>query len=368
MAVCDAHGAACGLGKQRQLKRGQGYLLAATFMRKSVIQDKNVDQGAALGFSRDDYRREIERVQGEGPWLICDDCLKLLNLSRADKEAAHKAAQQWWKDNNTPGYDPDADLIEGAEKLPQARAAQPSPPAAPSAVYVGKMHCPRCGAENDAARAACWNCFAQLRPPAGAEIRRPKPKPVKPERKKEKAAPAPPPVAEPVIPLAPIEAEPAPAKAEPAPVEMEQAPAQVEEAPPVAPLEIPPIMATVEPIEAEPEGEQVFVAGVPLRELPAPEEEPAPAVETEPAAEPAVPETEVEEEPAPIGGKVFDLDEPVTDSAYVIPGLAEREAEPELEPGQKDVEPLVDLGGPVLDLDAPEPEQKPDDKKPKDKR
>lgn len=31
------------------------------------------------------------------------------------------------------------------------------------------MHCPRCGMDNDDSRVACWNCFAQLKPPAGGK-------------------------------------------------------------------------------------------------------------------------------------------------------------------------------------------------------
>lgn len=31
------------------------------------------------------------------------------------------------------------------------------------------MHCPRCGMDNDDSRVACWNCFAQLKPPASGK-------------------------------------------------------------------------------------------------------------------------------------------------------------------------------------------------------
>ncbi|MCL6630177.1 MAG: hypothetical protein K6U00_11310, partial [Armatimonadetes bacterium] len=31
------------------------------------------------------------------------------------------------------------------------------------------MHCPRCGMDNEDSRVACWNCFAQLKPPASGK-------------------------------------------------------------------------------------------------------------------------------------------------------------------------------------------------------
>jgi len=34
------------------------------------------------------------------------------------------------------------------------------------------MLCPRCGVANDDARAACWNCFAQLNAPGGVKPRK----------------------------------------------------------------------------------------------------------------------------------------------------------------------------------------------------
>jgi len=48
------------------------------------------------------------------------------------------------------------------------------------------MQCPRCGADNDDARVACWNCFAQLHAPTGG-------KPRKAETAKAQPAPAVPP-------------------------------------------------------------------------------------------------------------------------------------------------------------------------------
>lgn len=49
------------------------------------------------------------------------------------------------------------------------------------------MICPRCGTQNDDQRAACWSCFAQLRPIAGVKpVKAEKPakaeKPVKPAK------------------------------------------------------------------------------------------------------------------------------------------------------------------------------------------
>jgi len=229
------------------------------------------------------------------------------------------------------------------------------------------MYCPRCGVENDDSRAACWNCFAQLRPSADADARKPQPKPSKAERKKGKQEP----IVEPV-------AAPAPAAAEAAPI--------AEEAPSV-PFEMPPTLETEEPaapvVETPPtpaeETETAFVGGIPLGGATEP-------VESEPAAESArvtgpplmKPETEEliprpdaqtraaiplgagDEEAGPNDAKVLDLDEPVEDSAYVIPGLAEPEAETEPEP-DVDAQPLIE-GGPLLDLDSEEPEKKPEDK------
>jgi hypothetical protein len=104
MAVCDGHGAVC--RSEKELKNGEGYLLAAPFMQRSVIQDKNLEVGVTMGLDREQYRREFERMQGKGPWLLCEDCMRLLNLSEADQEAAREAAKKWWTDNGTPGHMP----------------------------------------------------------------------------------------------------------------------------------------------------------------------------------------------------------------------------------------------------------------------
>lgn len=108
MGVCDAHGAVW--KSDKQMSPGEGYLLAARFMQRSVIQDKLIERDMpmmrAMGFTREQYRLQVESLQGASPWLICDDCIDLLKLSPADKNAAREAAKRWWNDNRTPGYVP----------------------------------------------------------------------------------------------------------------------------------------------------------------------------------------------------------------------------------------------------------------------
>ena len=79
------------------------------------------------------------------------------------------------------------------------------------------MQCPRCSADNDDARAACWSCFAQLRPPADSKpqtIQSSKPRKVR--TSKPQPVPAPTPAPEPVAAQPPqlVEEEPEPAVSE----------------------------------------------------------------------------------------------------------------------------------------------------------
>jgi hypothetical protein len=219
------------------------------------------------------------------------------------------------------------------------------------------MYCPRCGAENSDDRASCWNCFAQLRQSADVKGRKTEPKPSKADRKKGKGEPVPEPAVAPVIPeLAPEEIPQAaveepvahaplvtPPPAETPADEVDTSPVARESVPvPLDVLQVIPVPET--PSAPEPEAgpaqpeESTFVAGIPL----GPSTE-----ETEPG-----PEQDASEE-----SKVLDLDAPVEDVPYVIPGLAETESEEEIED-----QPSAD-DGKVLDLDS----EVPDDVKPEDK-
>lgn len=121
MAVCDAHGAVC--KSEKQMSPGEGYLLGARFVQRSVIQDKLIDrdmpmmQVMGMGITREQYRLEIESMQGASPWLICDECIGVLNLSQADKDAAREAAKRFWVDKSTPGHVPGS-RVKTREKKP----------------------------------------------------------------------------------------------------------------------------------------------------------------------------------------------------------------------------------------------------------
>ena len=112
MGICDAHEAAWGSGSPKKLSSGEGYLLAAQVMQKSVIQDKLIDQlmsmaqAMGMGSTHEQCRLQVESNQGTSPWLICEQCVDLLRLSQDDKDAAREAAIKWWRDKDTPGHIP----------------------------------------------------------------------------------------------------------------------------------------------------------------------------------------------------------------------------------------------------------------------
>lgn len=192
------------------------------------------------------------------------------------------------------------------------------------------MQCARCGEENDDKRAACWYCFAPLHLPADAKIRR-----IEPKKVERAEAVQPKPVAVPVT----------------EPVQEVQ-PAPVPEPEPEQELQPEPVSEPEPALEPEPE--------------PAPE----PAVAAaEPAADLIQQEEAEEELPAAAGRPVLDLDEsaaeePVPETGYVVPGLAE--PEPEAEKETPAPEPPA---RPVFDFDALEEEtpEPPEEPKPEDK-
>ena len=108
MEVCAAHEIAW--QSEKRLWPGEGYLLASSFMQWSVIQNLLIDQGISLvqdsGFTRDQCRQQVESIQGSGPWLICEECISVVELSETDSQAARDAAVIWWKDRSAPGYMP----------------------------------------------------------------------------------------------------------------------------------------------------------------------------------------------------------------------------------------------------------------------
>lgn len=118
MGVCDAHGAVW--KSEKQMSPGKGYLFAARFMQRSVIQDKLIDRDMPMmknmGFTREQYRLQIESMQGSSPWLICEECIGLLKLSQSDKDAAREVAKRWWGDKSTSGYVPGTSITR--EKKP----------------------------------------------------------------------------------------------------------------------------------------------------------------------------------------------------------------------------------------------------------
>ena len=110
MGVCDAHGA---LWKsERQMSPGEGYLLAARFMQRSVVQEKLIERDMPMmermGFTRQRYREQVEAMQGPTPWLVCEECIGALKLSQTDQQAAREAGKRWWQDNSSPGHMPGA--------------------------------------------------------------------------------------------------------------------------------------------------------------------------------------------------------------------------------------------------------------------
>lgn len=119
MAVCDAHGAVW--KSEKQMSSGEGYLLGARFVQRSVIQDKLIDRDMpmmqAMGITREQYRLQVESMQGASPWLICDKCIGVLNLSQADKDAAREAAKRFAADASTPGHVPGS-RVKTREKKP----------------------------------------------------------------------------------------------------------------------------------------------------------------------------------------------------------------------------------------------------------
>lgn len=56
MKKCDGHQAAFGFS--REIVVEDGYLLDAQFMQESLIQDKAIEIGQKLGFSRDEYKKK----------------------------------------------------------------------------------------------------------------------------------------------------------------------------------------------------------------------------------------------------------------------------------------------------------------------
>ena len=135
------------------------------------------------------------------------------------------------------------------------------------------MQCPKCNVENDDKRASCWNCFTQLRPPEDA-------KPHKIEVKKEETAPAVEPEMEPVM---------APAD-------------ELESETGIGPAEEPETEAFLMPTTAADLNE---MKGSPTSQ-------------------------HLEGFPSPADSKALDLDEPVDQFEYIVPGLAE--PLPEIEP------------------------------------
>lgn len=231
------------------------------------------------------------------------------------------------------------------------------------------MHCPRCGAPNDESRAACWNCFAQVRTAADvkaekkAEAKAPKPpKPEKPkkEKKGKKGEPVVDTIPEPMVipepePIAPVAA----SVVDSAPVELDAIPTEIV-APAPSEIEAPDFSTapsfgdfTSEPAEDE----DSFVAGVPMGQ------------DTEPESEPAVVDFDQDstfvagipmgddEDAVANNARVMDLDDPVCTSSYVIPGLAD---ESPAQPLSEEVEEPDDLGPMAFDLDSEEPGKKPE--------
>ncbi len=119
MSVCDAHGAV--RKTEKQMSPGEGYLLAARFVQRSVIQDKLIDRDMPMmqrmGITREQYRLQVESMQGASPWLICNECIGVLNLSQADKDAAREAAERFSIDKSTPGHVPGS-RVKATEKKP----------------------------------------------------------------------------------------------------------------------------------------------------------------------------------------------------------------------------------------------------------
>ena len=108
MGVCDAHGAVH--KSQKNMSIGEGYLLAARFMQRSIIQDLLLDRDKymmeTMDWAREQFRLQYESIQGAGPWLICEACIDVLKLGQDDKNAAREAARRWWQDKTLPGHMP----------------------------------------------------------------------------------------------------------------------------------------------------------------------------------------------------------------------------------------------------------------------
>jgi len=108
--ICDSHKGVW--GNQKNITRGQGYLLAARYIQSSTIQDKAIDHNLRelgdMSVTREGIRQMLINQQGISPWLICDKCSGLLGLSGADKNSARDAATRWFEDRSVPGHMPES--------------------------------------------------------------------------------------------------------------------------------------------------------------------------------------------------------------------------------------------------------------------
>lgn len=229
------------------------------------------------------------------------------------------------------------------------------------------MFCPRCGVQSDEARAACWNCFAQLRTVAEvkADVKAAKKAGAKPEKadpkKGKKGAPVEEPIAEPVPVTVSVMEEAAP-MAVAAAMEINVVPTEVSSAPaePIAT----PFNFSEDPDPAEESAldiplEPMFLGGVSLGDEP----EAAPIASTDddigflssaPLTDITLPDIPAEDDAVPNDARVMDLDAPVADSPYVIPGLADDDDSQEFS------NTMPDFGPTAFDLDSDEPDKKPD--------
>ena len=102
VGVCDSHGAVW--NSEKQMQPGSGYLFEARFMQRSIIQEKAIDQVMSnlkeMGqtVTREECQSMMESKQGSSPWLICDECISVLNLGQAEKDTARGAAKKFWVD------------------------------------------------------------------------------------------------------------------------------------------------------------------------------------------------------------------------------------------------------------------------------
>ena len=108
MKNCDTHGVL--FGTDKHLSPDEGYLISAAYVKETGIYKRFLEKDRALveglGLTMPQYRAQMDSVQGNAPWMICEDCIKEFNLSEGDLRKAKNAALLWEHDKAVSGITP----------------------------------------------------------------------------------------------------------------------------------------------------------------------------------------------------------------------------------------------------------------------